>query len=357
MDLAEAVSPEQSGTRLAELDSLANSLKTTQILSGLNELALAPAKARSYNATARLHEIQAQTAENELQQGRNFAQGLQGANSPEDVIERIEQFAGTLPPAKGLKLLEGVANVRARNASADLSGAREELQRARRNIAILDQVGGLYRNADTPEAWQRAHELVKQTLGEDSPYANVPFQPGIGTVLSKATLKEKDRQQLEFDRRRTEATERTQTARNRQIDSQLRVLNAREKILNDTYERVKRNDGERSPAALKTQQERKRLLKERADLVSLRNRGSFPENPITSIPARGEVLPGRWYKLPQGPMRWHPNGNFYGPNEPFPPLPATTGAAGTGARLSSNLQSILNFLKPDSLEDADLGDD
>lgn len=349
MDLAEAVSPEQSGTRLAERDTIEQALRKTQIIENLNELALAPAKARSYNAMARLHEAQAGIAEQEARSGQDFARIL-----GDDPLERLETFAGTLSPAKGLKLLEGVATIRQKQSAKALADARTERQVMLRQAQVLDQIGGIYRGADTLEKWKEAHQLAEQLMGEPSPLLQVPFQPGIGTMLSSRMLKEKDRMSLEIQNKQLERATQADAQRKRQIDAQMRVLGARERILNQTYENIVKNEGERSPAALELQRERTRSSKALADLRDLKLRGTSPEKPITSLPDKAERLPGRWYTLPLpgNPIgRWHPNGLFYKQGEPFPALPRTPGGGLSGIG-SSALDSIMRVLNP-NLPDAE----
>jgi len=226
MDLAEALDPTRSGTRLATIDLMAKREKDLDAVKTLGEIESQPFRNDVLRQQARHYGAQADKEELEARVGRDVQQRL--STMPEefsaDPVDRMmaagQAYIDAGAVNKGAEIIQKATAAQASRSSQRASGALAAQRQATQQIQELNFAQGLYENAKTPQEWDMAHQRYKQLRGEDSPFADLPFSPELTANLSRSLMTQKER--IELDLRKQADDE-----RKKNFASQDRLRNAR----------------------------------------------------------------------------------------------------------------------------------
>jgi len=351
MELAEALSPERSGTRIAAIDLMNKRAKDLDAVKTLQEISSAPLKDELTRAQTRKYTADAAKDEEETAQTRRVMERLQQlpADEMEDPISRLEQIGNVQLEAgavnAGSQTLQRAAAARASRAQANAAGVRAAAAQTKQELEELNFAQGLYSTARTPEEWEAAHAKYAQVRQQESPFARLPFSPALVEDLSRGLMTAKERAEQTLRQSEIEAREKNYDSQARLRSARIQAITTAERITREKHALAIKNGGERSPEARELKESLSALAKERAGLLKNRTSGLREDNPATVIPAAGERVPGGWYKNGSGTIaRWHPTQGWIKQGQPFPELPATRGVAGRVEGARSFGSSLMNMV-------------
>lgn len=373
MDAFASLGPEQSGSRLAEQDSINNFVKMAQ--------------GEALQAKAEQERLQAEQARREMAAISQLKtpDGMGGPGAGGSLADLPAYYGTELmkmgAPAAGAKLLGEAAKIRFDEAGAAERKAHETQRQVDTVTQGLEHVGRLASTIRSPEDWQVAGMAAAQA-GLPNPFKG-PYNPARLPQIQAWALAEKDRQQLrlnaaenasqaakrgadiQYAKKRLEQFEAEAVERKRHNEAMEKIGGSRdgrggkpvssptdrevsaarrlvreaipgisgetedalaEAIASEAEARIVSTPGlhidaarrQALAAALKNgdvQVEQgvvQRLTGELAGKpnVTLNFAGKTADDPITDAPGLKHI-PGRWYQFPRGVMQYRADGRLY----------------------------------------------
>lgn len=295
MDAAEAISPEQSGTRLAHFDqqkSLQNDLKA---LNDLADFEGKPAELDYKRALARQANATAQEKEDEAANRRRIVDALGTQAAEADPVAQLEKAAGVAASSGALNVAAKLAGKAATIRSSQATRERQQAEQAKRQyeqqMADLSLAERLYSNVKSPEEWAKANDYYKLLSGgKDSPFAQLPYSPDLAQRLTRAVMSTKDR--LAADRATEKAAEEKKTAVTTRTANMARAAasNAAANLSKLRADELAKNGGPNSAAAREARETARAVNKERLIDLKDQNKGLTRENP--ALPPLKETYKG-----------------------------------------------------------------
>lgn len=235
---------------------------------------------------ARLHTVQAEKAELELQQNKQMAALMaqsMGAGDPEkqpggspsiastfDNLARMAARSGLINQAT--KLATTAATIHARENAAESSLVTAALNRAKLSAEQANFMGRMFGDATSQEDWDQRNAAYTFMTGRQSPFAQIPFSENVAKQLREGALSVKERADLaDKDATRT-ALANFRKRRLTQHDTEADIKRQRLKVSQAREERLAKNGGGSkgvtSPSTQELKEIKRTLAKDFPDLAA-----------------------------------------------------------------------------------------
>lgn len=247
--------PAASGPRLVEFDRLAAQKQLADLAMQPYKMDELRSQTEMQRAHTALYRAQAQEHEQKTAAEEAFLKLMQGAQGQSDqqlsVLDTADQLAQRAAGAgyitKAVELTNKTAQARQHQASEALSLARAReavlnTQNKRAEIItrlMSDGSGNLA--VQTPADWATVNHMYRLETGEQSPYANVPFE--MVPQLFRQAMSVKDQTAAESARVGKESLDAYRKSRLEQLDAQQRVREERLRLEREREERLKKQGG------------------------------------------------------------------------------------------------------------------
>lgn len=308
--------PEESGSRLADLDYAKDVTGTMQNLARIAEIQHSEAQLPLFREQARKTGAEADVLQQKAAMQKRFAEKLSqrvsaSDGAPQDMGDQLFDMANMAGESGDVdemaKLSSAGALVKSRQAAASFRATQEDVAKARLGVMHSKQLASMAAGVvddSTLQAFKIDARGVGYTGVDDIPDNYEQAKPLL-TQIKNQGLDLSQYLQNQIAERRQKSFEQSTAALVQSRSAAAAASSARVKRLNQIIQYTAQNEGERSAAAADLKREQIRSTKLKGDVENLKTLGKTPLNPKIiptkdGKPTAEGLLPGEFYTNPQG---------------------------------------------------------